>query len=131
VIVNEGNQFVWPGYDLRKVPGRDEFHYGFLPPRFFDQILAAARAYRKHRRMTMMPTVRILKGATVSLNGKYLMEVELTRSEIARLFYLTHSDVRELPDIIEMFASFKDDDFPIRLSYKPRDVPPDSDTSAA
>jgi hypothetical protein len=55
VIVNEGNQFVWLGYDLRKIPGRDEFHYGFLPPRFFDHILAAARAYRKHRKMTMTP----------------------------------------------------------------------------
>ena len=33
VVVNEGNRFVWPGYDLRKVPGRDEFHYGYLPPR--------------------------------------------------------------------------------------------------
>jgi hypothetical protein len=55
VVVNEGNQFVWPGYDLRKVPGRDEFHYGFLPPRFFDQILAAASAYRKRSKMTVTP----------------------------------------------------------------------------
>jgi len=53
VVVNEGNQFVWPGYDLRKVPGRDEFHYGFLPPRFFDRVLTAVRAYRKRRKMTM------------------------------------------------------------------------------
>jgi hypothetical protein len=35
IVVNEGHQFVWPGYDLRKVPGRDEFHYGFLPPRYW------------------------------------------------------------------------------------------------
>jgi PemK-like, MazF-like toxin of type II toxin-antitoxin system len=53
IVVNEGNQFVWPGYDLRKVPGRDEFHYGFLPPRFFDQVLTAVRAYRKRRKMKM------------------------------------------------------------------------------
>ena len=53
VVVNEGNQFVWPGYDLRKVPGRDEFHYGCLPPRFFDQVLTAVRAYRKRRKMMM------------------------------------------------------------------------------
>ena len=33
---------MWPGYDLRQ--GRDEFHYGFLPPRFYDKILVAARA---------------------------------------------------------------------------------------
>jgi hypothetical protein len=53
VIVNEGYQFVWPGYDLRKVPGRDEFHYGFLPPRFFSAILKVARAYRTRNKMTM------------------------------------------------------------------------------
>ena len=55
MVVNEGNQFVWPGYDLRKVPGRGDFHYGFLPPRFFDQIQAAARAYRKRSKMTVTP----------------------------------------------------------------------------
>ena len=27
MVVNERNQFVWPGYDLRKVPDRDEFHF--------------------------------------------------------------------------------------------------------
>jgi hypothetical protein len=36
VIVNEANQFVWPGFDLRKAAGRDSYHYGFLPPRFFN-----------------------------------------------------------------------------------------------
>jgi hypothetical protein len=40
VIVNEVNRFVWPGPDLRRVPGRSEVrcHYGPLPPRLFDQI---------------------------------------------------------------------------------------------
>src|SRR5271155_5357270 len=37
VIVSEGDQFVWPGYDLRKTPGSDRYDYGFLPPRFFQQ----------------------------------------------------------------------------------------------
>jgi hypothetical protein len=35
---------LWPGYDLRKIPGRDEFHYGFLPSRFFNEVFAAVRA---------------------------------------------------------------------------------------
>jgi hypothetical protein len=36
IIVDEGNRFVWPGYDLRPVPGTpDRYDYGFLPPRLF------------------------------------------------------------------------------------------------
>ena len=39
VILDEVNQFVWPGYDLRPIPGKQgEMAYGFLPPRLFDQI---------------------------------------------------------------------------------------------
>jgi hypothetical protein len=39
VVLDEVNQFVWPGYDLRPVPGKQgEMAYGFLPPRLFDQI---------------------------------------------------------------------------------------------
>ncbi len=41
IIIAEGNDFVWPGYDLRRAPGTDRFDYGFLPPRFFNQVLAA------------------------------------------------------------------------------------------
>jgi PemK-like, MazF-like toxin of type II toxin-antitoxin system len=33
VMVSEGDEFVWPGYDLRKIPNTDRFDYGFLPPR--------------------------------------------------------------------------------------------------
>jgi hypothetical protein len=38
VVVTEGNTFVWPGYDLRKIPNTDRFEYGFLPPRFLNVI---------------------------------------------------------------------------------------------
>ncbi len=41
VVVTEGNAFVWPGYDLRKIARQGRYDYGFLPPRFFNQILAA------------------------------------------------------------------------------------------
>jgi hypothetical protein len=34
---NENFEFLWPGPDLRAIPGRDEstIAYGALPPRFF------------------------------------------------------------------------------------------------
>jgi hypothetical protein len=50
VVVNEGNKFVWPGFDLRKVPATDRFEYGFLPPRFFNEVLAGFRSWRLKRK---------------------------------------------------------------------------------
>ncbi len=41
VVVSEGNEFLWPGYDLRKVPHKDRYDFGFLPPGFFNQVLRA------------------------------------------------------------------------------------------
>jgi hypothetical protein len=39
VILDEINEFAWPGFDLRPVPrSRDNFAYGFLPPRLFEQL---------------------------------------------------------------------------------------------
>ena len=39
VILNEVNQFTWPGYDVRPVPGNsNRYDFGFIPPRLFDQI---------------------------------------------------------------------------------------------
>ena len=47
VVVSEGDQFVWPGYDLRKVPGSDRYDYGFVPPRFLASVLTAFRAWHR------------------------------------------------------------------------------------
>jgi hypothetical protein len=47
IIVAEGNDFLWPGYDLRRIPGADRYHYGFLPPRFFDRVLRAFSELRR------------------------------------------------------------------------------------
>ena len=44
IVVSEGDQFVWPGYDLRKAEGGERYDYGFLPPRFFQSVLSAFRA---------------------------------------------------------------------------------------
>ncbi|CDX35339.1 conserved hypothetical protein [Mesorhizobium sp. ORS 3359] len=47
VLVSETNDFLWPGPDLRPIPGSSpaRFHYGMLPPRFYahlrDRILQA------------------------------------------------------------------------------------------
>ena len=40
LVVSEWNDFVWPGPDLRPVPGADpaSVAYGFLPPRFFNAV---------------------------------------------------------------------------------------------
>lgn len=47
ILVNEGNEFDWPGYDLRKIPGSDRYDYGFLPPRFFSSVVEALRNWHK------------------------------------------------------------------------------------
>ena len=47
IVVSEGNEFLWPGYDLRKIPRTDSYDYGFLPPRFFDQLLRAFVAFHR------------------------------------------------------------------------------------
>jgi len=52
VMVSEANTFVWPGPDLRLLPGKglESAAYGFLPPKFFrvvrERFLAANRANR-------------------------------------------------------------------------------------
>jgi len=34
VMLHEGNRFLWPGFDLRPIPGsKNRYAYGFLPPR--------------------------------------------------------------------------------------------------
>ncbi len=41
IVLSEGNEFTWPGPDLRPQPGADlsSVAYGFLPPRLFGEIL--------------------------------------------------------------------------------------------
>ncbi|SDR61333.1 hypothetical protein SAMN05519103_07408 [Rhizobiales bacterium GAS113] len=47
IIIDEGNEFDWPGYDLRKVRGTDSYDYGFLPPSFFARVVAAFVAWHR------------------------------------------------------------------------------------
>jgi hypothetical protein len=40
IMITEANDFVWPGPDLRPLPGRDTstIAYGSLPPKFFEHV---------------------------------------------------------------------------------------------
>jgi hypothetical protein len=51
VMISELNRFIWPGPDLRPIPGSaDRFAYGLLPPRFFRTVrdALAKRARQGH-----------------------------------------------------------------------------------
>jgi hypothetical protein len=56
IVISEGNEFTWPGYDLRKLPRSQRYDFGFLPPRLFDQVLRAFVAF--HRAGTARATRR-------------------------------------------------------------------------
>jgi hypothetical protein len=51
---------------------------------------------------TYFHTAGVSSHAELNLNGSYLVQLELSREEIARLFYLTHRDA-ELPQLIKFF----------------------------
>jgi hypothetical protein len=55
IIVEEGNEFDWPGYDLRKIPGGDRYDYGLLPPRFFARVLVAFVAWHRVNKGRVSP----------------------------------------------------------------------------
>ena len=56
VMLDELNSFVWPGYDLRPVPGAPgEYAYGFLPPRFFAALRERFTELRKRRTVRSTP----------------------------------------------------------------------------
>jgi len=41
IILDDFNEFAWPGYDLRTISGKPgSYEYGFLPPVFFKQIVS-------------------------------------------------------------------------------------------
>lgn len=41
IVIDEVNEFMWPGFDLRPLPrSRDNYAYGFLPPRLFNTLMA-------------------------------------------------------------------------------------------
>jgi len=48
IVLDEFNEFVWPGFDLRPVPGTTaRFDYGLLPPALFARIVNRALELRR------------------------------------------------------------------------------------
>jgi len=44
IRAHELNEFIWPGYDLRPIPGREHaYAYGLLPKALYQQLRAAIR----------------------------------------------------------------------------------------
>jgi mRNA-degrading endonuclease toxin of MazEF toxin-antitoxin module len=44
VILDEINQFTWPGFDLRPLPGtKTKFDFGLLPPKLYARIVTGVR----------------------------------------------------------------------------------------
>lgn len=40
IVLDEVNQFAWPGYDIRSLPGsKNRFAYGFIPPKLYDIVI--------------------------------------------------------------------------------------------
>ncbi len=55
IICDEVNEFAWPGFDLRPIPGsQGRYHHGFLPPGLFRQVAARIADLRRsgHGRTT-------------------------------------------------------------------------------
>lgn len=52
ILIDEWNEFVWPGPDLRRVPGADDrsVAYGVLPPAFFAQLSRKFLKFRAENR---------------------------------------------------------------------------------
>jgi len=56
VVLEDLNSFVWPGYDLRQIPGvPGEYVYGLLPPRFFETLCDRFAALYKARTVRSTP----------------------------------------------------------------------------
>jgi hypothetical protein len=54
VVIDEINEFEWPGYDLRKVPGsKTDWEYGQMPPRFHEILITRLRELRQANRLVI------------------------------------------------------------------------------
>lgn len=48
IVLDDFNEFLWPGYDLRPLPGKaGKYDYGFLPPALFKQIVGKILELRR------------------------------------------------------------------------------------
>lgn len=54
IVFDEINRFVWPGYDLRKVPRTGADSYGMLPEALFQDVLKGLLARHRARKGVIM-----------------------------------------------------------------------------
>ena len=47
---DELNEFTWPGFDLRPIPGRSDYAYGLLPKPLFERLRSAILERRRRVR---------------------------------------------------------------------------------
>jgi hypothetical protein len=50
IVFDEINRFVWPGYDLRRVPRTGSDSYGMLPEALFQEVLKGLLARHRARK---------------------------------------------------------------------------------
>ena len=56
IVLDEVNQFDWPGFDLRPIPGRsDRFAYGFIPPSLYETAKAKLLEAHAQRKVKITP----------------------------------------------------------------------------
>ena len=56
IVISERNRFVWPGPDLRPIPGTtDRFDYGVLPPTFFRKLQEAVFERLRAKKLGVVP----------------------------------------------------------------------------
>lgn len=52
IILDDFNVFTWPGYDIRPISRQDtRIDYGFLPPKFFDKVIAKIAELRDTQKL--------------------------------------------------------------------------------
>ena len=55
IVIAECNEFIWPGYDLRKIRRSGEYAYGFLPPLLFGKANEAFARWLEAGRARIAP----------------------------------------------------------------------------
>ena len=55
IILDEVNEFTWPGYDIRPAPGSASFSYGYIPPKLYDAVIVRLLKLAAARQVTEIP----------------------------------------------------------------------------
>ena len=56
IVLDEVNQFAWPGHDIRPVPGsKDRFAHGSIPPKLYGTVIGRILELAAARRVAEIP----------------------------------------------------------------------------